>query len=80
MITILFILVVAIVFLIVLGGMLGSDVMPFACPACFWGGDRSIADEPLPWFRRESRERVRCRHCGKHFKEHPDGSLVEDRD
>ncbi len=78
--TLLFILVIGIVVLVVLGGMIGSDMMPFACPACFWGGDRSLADEPRPWYARAGSDRVRCRNCGKHFKEHPDGSLVEDRD
>ncbi|MGE5186418.1 MAG: hypothetical protein ACM31C_30390 [Acidobacteriota bacterium] len=77
--TILFILIVAIVFLIVMGGMAGSDLMPLACPACYWGGDRSLAGEPRSWFSRASAERVSCRNCGKRFREHPDGSLVEDR-
>lgn len=57
-------------------GMVDAEVMPFCCPACFADGD-----ERIRWYRVVDRAgRVRCRSCGARFKEHPDGSLVADRD
>ncbi len=60
--------------------MLGSDVMPFTCPRCHDGGDEDLAGDHVPWYRTYRNGTVRCRACGTGFKEHPNGTLVEDRD
>jgi hypothetical protein len=71
----LFIIASAIVVAMVLFDSMDETVMPFACPACHHDAGR------LPWYRTVDREgRVRCANCGAMFKEHPDGSLVRDRD
>ncbi len=78
--TILFMLVVALVLLMVWGSTVGNDAMPFSGPGGFHGGDRDLVDESRTWYARVGPGRVLCRSCGRLFKEHPDGSLVEDRD
>ena len=65
--------------LLIFFGMRGSDSMPWRCPRCQMGGDENAAGEHRPWYARY-RGGVRCRTCGTWFKEHPNGSLVEDRD
>lgn len=57
-----------------------SVLMPLSCPSCHEGMDTDVFDEPRAWFITLSDERVMCRHCGTQFKEHPNGTLVEDRD
>ncbi len=80
MILLLFVIALAIFGVMFVAEFVTTDSMPFACPACFYGGDRDLADQPRAWFRTLSADRVRCRECGKTFREHPNGSLVEERD
>lgn len=68
---------IAVVLLVVLG-MVDSNVMPLACPKCYAGPDEDIFDRPRSWYEVARSGRVRCRTCHRWFKEHPDGSLVED--
>lgn len=60
-------------------GMLDAHVMPWSCPACYHGADEDIVGEYRHWYE-AYRSYVRCRWCGTRFKEHPDGSLVQERD
>jgi hypothetical protein len=59
-------------------GMLDTDVMPLSCPSCYDGGDEDLAGTHRPWYRRNPGG-VHCRTCHTAFREHPNGSLVEDR-
>jgi hypothetical protein len=59
---------------------LHERAMPWACPCCYTGNDTDIFDTPRRWYERLVGGRVQCRHCLAVFKEHPNGSLVEDRD
>lgn len=59
---------------------LDARVMPLSCPRCHSGMDTDIVDASRNWYVVLSDKRVRCRHCHTQFKEHPNGSLVEDRD
>lgn len=68
-----------IMILVVTIGMMDEHVMPFGCPVCYSDGDRDLAGELDPWWRRRH-DRVYCRMCKTRFKEHPNGSLVIDRD
>ena len=54
--------------------------MPFACPKCHAGEDTDFLDRPRSWYVDQKSGRVSCRSCQRWFKEHPDGSLVEDPD
>jgi hypothetical protein len=76
----LFIIGAIVAFALVFFGMLGTDAMPFACPRCHApGDDEDIAGTSRPWYALHG-STVRCRTCHTWFKEHPNGSLVEDRD
>ena len=66
-------------FAVIFFTMMDTHVMPFGCPACYHGDDENIAGERRGWYVRLEGDRARCRWCGTYFKEHPDGSLVEDR-
>jgi hypothetical protein len=59
--------------------MLDAHVMPWSCPACYHGADEDIAGGRRHWYLSYG-DHVRCRWCGASFKEHPDGSIVRDRD
>ena len=65
----------------VLVGMIlfDTDQMPWLCPRCGSGSDEDVAGQHLHWYR-SIRGGYRCRTCGTAFKEHPNGTLVEDRD
>jgi hypothetical protein len=65
--------------LLIFFGMLGSDAMPWRCPRCQIGGDDDATGRTRRWYVRYG-DRVCCRTCRTWFKEHPNGSLVEDRD
>lgn len=69
------IVTVAIIFF----GMFGNKSMPFSCPKCAFFGDADLAGQPRAWYV-AYREHVRCRSCHTWFKEHPNGTLVEDHD
>jgi hypothetical protein len=60
-------------------GMLDIDMMPFSCPKCYDGGDESVIGSHKPWYHRDGNGIVYCRACHSVFREHPNGSLVEDR-
>jgi hypothetical protein len=78
MITFLFILAAILLFAMVYFGTLDAHVMPWTCPSCSHAGDENLAGELRHWYTAKG-DRVRCRQCGTYFKEHPNGSLVEDR-
>jgi hypothetical protein len=59
-------------------GTVHAEAMPWSCPACYRGSDEDLAGQWIPWYD-SSKYGVRCRWCGTRFKEHPDGTLVEDR-
>jgi hypothetical protein len=59
---------------------LHERVMPWACPRCHVGNDTDLLERARRWYDRLTDGRVQCRHCYTVFKEHPNGSLVEDRD
>ncbi len=68
--------VVGIIVLLLLLDMLPDDQhMPSACPKCANGDSNGSR-----WFRPVRKGVVRCRACDVVFKEHPNGSLVEDKD
>lgn len=61
-----------------------GEGMPSACPRC------GQPDEAIPaggnivggykrWYHETPGERIRCRVCQTRFKNHADGTLVEDR-
>jgi hypothetical protein len=61
-----------------------GDQLPGACPRC------GKTDEPLQgagtiiggyrrWYHQTPGQRIRCRVCMTKFKNHPNGTLVEDR-
>lgn len=78
LLTILFFVGAFVMAAIIYFGMLDTHAMPFSCPSCYYDGDEDLAGEHRPWYR--AREgRVLCRSCHAAFREHPNGSLVEDR-
>lgn len=77
LLTIVFIVGAIAVFAWIFFGMLDERVMPFSCPRCHAGSDETIAGTSVPWYR-EHRGGVECRSCYTRFREHPNGSLVED--
>ena len=86
MITFLYIVIAVALFVAVAWSMTPADVMPSSCPSCMNGARRDLFEEdtlvPLlrdAWYRRNSDGSVRCWACGKRFREHPNGTLVEDR-
>jgi hypothetical protein len=61
-------------------GMLDIDLLPFSCPKCYHGHESSIGfGGSTPWYERGRNGFVYCRWCHAIFREHPNGSLVEDR-
>ena len=60
-------------------GMMDTDLMPLSCPCCYRGGDRDMIGLPRPWYRRAAGDSVYCFWCHTFFREHPNGTLVEDR-
>ena len=59
-----------------------GDHMPGSCPRC------GQPDEPLTasgiggykrWYHRAPGDRFQCRSCMTRFKNHPNGTMVEDR-
>jgi hypothetical protein len=61
-----------------------GDHMPSACPRC------GQPDEPIPaggnivggykrWYHQAPGQRMQCRSCLTRFKNHPNGTFVEDR-
>jgi hypothetical protein len=79
LLTILFIIGSFVMIARIFFGMIDVDLMPFSCPKCYDGGDESLIGTSLPWYRREGNGIVSCRTCHSVFREHPNGSLVEDR-
>jgi hypothetical protein len=79
LITIIFIVGSIVMLLRIYFGMIDVDLMPFACPKCYDGGDESMFGASRPWYHRERNGIVYCRTCHTLFREHPNGSLVEDR-
>ncbi len=63
---------------IIFFGMLDTDAMPLSCPSCYDGGDEDLGGTHRPWYSRGAGV-VHCRTCHTVFREHPNGSLVEDR-
>jgi hypothetical protein len=59
--------------------MTDSEVMPLGCPRCHAGSEQPVGGVSIPWYQ-AWRGQVRCRHCLTRFREHPNGTLVEDRD
>lgn len=60
------------------GGSLWPDdalPMPRSCPRC----GRSTGENG-EWYYLRAGGKTRCRRCRTAFKEHPNGSLVEDRE
>jgi hypothetical protein len=56
--------------------------MPFRCPVCGRGeieGGSPILPTRRPWYITLEAGRVCCRHCDGAFREHPNGTLVEDK-
>ena len=64
---------------LVMFGMLDPGMMPLSCPKCFSGGSDDVMDQHQSWYASHKAGRVYCRSCHTWFREHPDGSLVEDR-
>ena len=60
-------------------GMLDTDLMPLACPRCYHGNDSTLGGLSRPWYQRGAGGAVYCAWCRTAFREHPNGSLVEDR-
>jgi hypothetical protein len=60
-------------------GMLDVDLMPLSCPKCYDGGDSSLIGASTPWYARGRNGYVYCRTCHSIFREHANGTLVEDR-
>jgi hypothetical protein len=56
-----------------------DDPLPWLCPRCGSGGDEDAAGMSRTWYA-TTRTGYRCRTCGTYFKEHPNGTVVEDRD
>ncbi len=77
---VLFIVGTVVMIAVIFFDMLGSQAMPWACPRCHFDGDEDIAGNPHAWYRVEASDKVKCRSCKTWFKEHPNGSLVEDHD
>lgn len=81
----LFIIAAIMTTVIVLWSMVDARrVMPFSCPRCSWSGESRYPDDSAVgwsrcWYAAYQGGRVRCRKCGVWFKEHPNGTLVEDR-
>ncbi|HEU0034620.1 MAG TPA: hypothetical protein VFQ53_28545 [Kofleriaceae bacterium] len=76
----LFLVLVLIVVARIFFSMLPERVMPLACPSCHHDGGEDLVGNPRAWWRGRRDDLVYCRSCGRRYKEHPDGSLVEVRD
>jgi hypothetical protein len=59
--------------------VVGPGSMPLACPRCHYGGSSSFGGVASSWHIPIRGSVVKCRACHTHFREHPNGSLVEDR-
>lgn len=79
LLTVLFIVGALVMAAVIFFGMLDDQVMPWSCPRCHAGSDEDIAGSHRPWYVVRGRG-VRCRTCHTSFKEHPNGTLVEDHD
>ena len=79
MLVILFIVGAIVMAALVFFGTIDAQIMPRSCPRCHAGSDDAIPGAIRPWYQVHPRN-VRCRSCFTWFKEHPNGSLVEDRD
>jgi hypothetical protein len=77
---ILFFLGAALLAWLIFRDMTGTDVMPLSCASCHFGGDDDLGGSRRPWYVDEQGDHVHCRRCGARFREHPNGTLVEDRD
>jgi len=75
----LFVIAAVILILTIMIQMATTDAMPWTCAKCFYPGDDDQLGRHRPWYSQTERG-YRCVHCGARFKEHPDGTLVEDRD
>lgn len=78
LLAILFLIAAIVMGAIVFFDMLGTDAMPLACPSCYYDGDEDLGGTHRPWYSRGAGG-VHCRTCHTAFREHPNGSLVEDR-
>jgi hypothetical protein len=61
-----------------------GDQLPSSCPRC-GAPDESIGGGVvvgayIRWYRPGRGGRLQCRHCSTLFKNHPNGTFVEDRD
>lgn len=77
--TLLFIIGSIVMLAVIYFGMLDTDLMPLACPCCYRGNDSNLFGTWRPWYRRGAGGTVYCFWCHTAFKEHPNGTLVEDR-
>ncbi|MDB4960418.1 MAG: hypothetical protein JWP01_417 [Myxococcales bacterium] len=79
---VLFIIGTVVMALALLRDSLGAQ-LPGACPRC-GAPDQDMSRGPVAvyvrWYRSMAGERLRCRHCLTAFKNHPNGTLVEDRE
>lgn len=81
---ILFILGTLVLLLLMARDSLG-DQLPSRCPRCGAPDeDVSVRKSGIAvysrWYRERGDKGLQCRHCGTRFKDHPNGTLVEDRD
>jgi hypothetical protein len=63
---------------------LSSLGMPSKCPRC-GNVDENISSESVVssynlWYRSAPDGTYRCRYCHTRFRDHPNGTLIEDRD
>jgi hypothetical protein len=60
-----------------------GDQLPGACPRCGKTDDAitasGVAGGYIRWYRQTPGQRLQCRVCLTKFKNHPNGTLVEDR-
>ena len=63
----------------IFGDNVSVGVMPWSCPHCAYGGKQDL-EGYIRWWSDVERGRLQCRECGTIYKEHPNGTLVEDRD
>jgi hypothetical protein len=78
-VVILFIIAAIVMAGFVFFGMADTELMPWSCPSCYHGADNNIAGQFRHWYVAHSDGSVRCRWCNARFREHPNGSLVPDR-
>jgi hypothetical protein len=61
--------------ILVVTGTSHAEVMPGSCPGC-----HQSVQPPARWYGVLPDHRISCRYCGRRYKEHPNGTIVEDRD